>query len=204
MWNQFFPPCLLFHISLTSFSLCSIRPGYGQLGLFDGFCPIRCSGDQMSALSGSSPHCPMMNSRQWALLLLSFFLSHVPTAALPGRSKTNAIAHKSIYNGLIMQKIQLFLYSLCVDYKDLLDVFALFRLIKSTWGWKLYVSKLGTVLHTRPFIQARSSLRICMNVCSAHVVFSFRPDWEPPPAEVKTMSQVGGSECGESQHSLDK
>lgn len=190
MWNQFFPPCLLFHISLTSFSSCSIQSSYGRLGLFDGFCPIRCSGDQMSALSGSSPHCPMMNSRQWALLCVAalIFLPLTCADALPGRSETKAITHKSISNGLIMQKIQLFLYSLCVDYKDLLDVFALLRLIKSTWGWRLYVAKLRTIFHMRPFIQARSnvplSLRICTNVCSAHVVFSFRPDWGPPPAEV--------------------
>lgn len=140
--------------------------------------------------------------------LLSSFLSHVPTAALPGRSKTNAITHKSIYNGLIMQKIQLFLYSLCVDYKGLLDVFVLLRLIKSTWGWKLYVARLRTVLHMRPFIQAGSnvplSLRIWTNAYPAHVVFSFRPDWEPPTSWGNTMSQVGGSECGDSQHGLDK
>lgn len=81
MWNQFFPPCLLFHISLTSFSSSSMQSGYGQLGLFDGFCPIRCSGDQMSALSGRSPHCPMMNSRQWALLFVAALIFPALTCA---------------------------------------------------------------------------------------------------------------------------
>lgn len=81
MWNQFFPPCLLFHISLTSFSSGSIQCGYGQLGLFDGFCPIRCCGDQMSALSGSSSHCPMMNSRQWALFFVAALIFLLLTCA---------------------------------------------------------------------------------------------------------------------------
>lgn len=71
MWNQFFPPLLLFLIGLTSSSPCLIQSGYSQLGLLDGFRPIRCTGDQMSALSGSMLRCPKMNTRKIALLFLS-------------------------------------------------------------------------------------------------------------------------------------
>lgn len=87
MRNQFFPPWLLFLIGLTSSSPCLIQSGYAQLGLLDGFCPIRCAGDQMSALSGCMLHCLEMNTRQLTLpFVLSFsilhFLAHAMRAAL--------------------------------------------------------------------------------------------------------------------------
>lgn len=98
----------------TTFVPCSIQFGFGTLTLLDGFCPIRCTGDRMSALSGTVSQYLKMNTRQLLLffilsLIILHLVSHVVIAALPlcyalKWTEIKAIIHKFISKDLIMHK----------------------------------------------------------------------------------------------------
>lgn len=111
--------------------------------------------------------------------IIIHFLSHVPMPDLPMCWNQNYYTQITFWWLNHAEKTPLSLsYWLCVKYKNLLDVLTFLWLIKSTWGWKLYVAKLWTVLHMCLFIQAKSNVwlfvRTCSAVCSADVVFSFK------------------------------
>lgn len=165
---------------------------FGALTLFDGFCPIRCGGDRMSALSGSSSQC------LWKTKTVPHLrpVSHYPSFCLACNEcrltftlcspemNWNHSSYPQIPfpQDLIVDTkgpITLFLYSLSLEYKGILKALALLWWIKSTWGWKLYIWYLW--MNVSNFTQIRvinfdgcsgiSLLRFCHSLL--HIVYWF-------------------------------